>query len=31
MPNEDYYQWYDRFEGDDIDTDLIDWEDLYED
>ena len=31
MPNEDYYQWYDRFEGDDIDTDYIDWEDLYED
>ena len=31
MPNEDYYRWYDQYEEDDIDTDYIDWEDLYED
>ena len=30
MPNEDYYQWYDRYDDDYIDEDSIDWEDMYE-
>lgn len=30
MPNEDYYKWYDQFAETDIDVDLIDYDDLYE-
>lgn len=31
MPNEHYYQWYEKYADDHIDEDNMDWEDLYED
>lgn len=30
-PNEDYYKWYDKYQEDYVDEDLMDWDDLYED